>query len=100
MGSGVKLFDIVDALEMVGPGQTSYLNRVTGETVCLSDDEVEAAEAGDEVESEQLPDWERELREQAQAILASEDWVALPDSFDIHEYSIMQDFAASQVGSM
>jgi len=91
-----SLARIVAGLDAVGPGFSSYLNRLTGEVITCSDDEIDAVEADtDDIER---PDWELEQIEQARAVLASDDWLPLPDSFEIHEYQIMEDFAESQSG--
>lgn len=89
---------IVAGLDAVGPGTTSYLNRLTGEVVSCSDEELDAADAEPSPDDMKRPDWEQEQIEQARAVLASDDWLPLPDSFEIHEHQIMQDFAESQSG--
>jgi hypothetical protein len=40
----------------------------------------------------ECPEWQRESILKAREILKSEDFVALPDQFDIHEYEIIEDF--------
>jgi len=86
----VKLDDVIEALEAAGDEHTHYLDKRTGEIVLITNEEMEAAEA-DELISE-YPDWQRESILKAREILTSEDFVALPDQFDIHEYKIMEDF--------
>jgi len=58
--------------------------------VLITNEEMDAAEE-DELISE-YPEWQRESILKAREILKSEDFVALPDQFDIHEYKIMEDF--------
>jgi hypothetical protein len=89
----VKLNDVIEALEAIGAEHTHYLDKRTGEIVMITDEEMEAAEE-DELISE-YPDWQRESILKAGEILKSEDFVALPDQFDIHEYKIMEDFCLS-----
>jgi len=91
-----SLARIVAGLDAVSPGYSSYLNRLTGEVVSCSDDEIDAADA--EPDDIKRPDWEQEQIERARAVLASDDWLPLPDSFEIHEYRIMESFAESQSG--
>jgi len=86
----VKLDDVIEALEAAGDEHTHYLDKRTGEIVLITNEEMEAAEE-DELISE-YPDWQRESILKAREILTSEDFVALPDQFDIHEYKIMEDF--------
>ena len=90
MSLPIKLNDVVEALEIAGEELTHYLDRRTGEIVMVSNEEMEAAEE-DELISE-FPDWQREAILNAREILKSENFVELPDQFDIHEYKIMEDF--------
>src|SRR5438132_2239125 len=90
MASQVKLDGVVEALESAGDEHSFYLDKRTGEIVLITNGEMEAAEE-DELISE-YPDWQRESILKAREIIKSEDFVALPDQFDIHEYKIMEDF--------
>jgi hypothetical protein len=86
----VKVDDVIEALDAAGEDHSHYLDKRTGEIVLITNDEMEAAEE-DELISE-YPDWQRESILKAREILKSDDFVALPDQFDIHEYKIMEDF--------
>ena len=86
----VKLDDVIEALDAAGEDHSHYVDKRTGEIVMITNEEMEAAEE-DELISE-YPDWQRESILKAREILKSEDFVALPDQFDIHEYKIMEDF--------
>ena len=86
----VKLNDVIEALEAAAEEHAHYLDKRTGEIVLITNEEMEAAEE-DELISE-YPDWQRESILKAREIIKSEDFVALPDQFDIHEYKIMEDF--------
>src|SRR5436853_971516 len=90
MASQVKLDGVVEALESAGDEHSFYLDKRTGEIVLITNEEMEAAEE-DELISE-YPEWQRESILKAREILKSEDFVALPDQFHIHEYKIMEDF--------
>lgn len=90
MSLSVKLNDVIEALDAAGEEHTHYLDRRTGEIFMISNDEMEAAEE-DELISE-YPDWQKEAILKAREILNSENFVALPDQFAIHEYKIMEDF--------
>jgi hypothetical protein len=90
MALPVKLNDVIEALEATGEELTHYLDRNTGEIVMITNEEMEAAEE-DELISE-YPDWQRKAILKAREILRSENFVELPDQFDIHEYKIMEDF--------
>ncbi|MDQ5847192.1 MAG: UPF0158 family protein [Acidobacteriota bacterium] len=86
----VKLNDVIEALDTAAEGCAHYLHRHTGEIVMVTDEEMEAAEE-DELISE-YPDWQREAILKAREILKSENFVELPDQFDIHDYEIMEAF--------
>ena len=86
----VKLSDITEAVEAAGEERAHYLDRRTGGIVMITGEEMEAAEE-DEFISE-YPDWQREAILKAREILTSDQFVQLPDQFDIHEYKIMEDF--------
>src|SRR5438093_879997 len=90
MSLPVRLNDVIEALEAAGEEFTHYLDRRTGEIVMITIEEMEAAEE-DELISE-YPDWQREAILKAREILNSENFVELPDQFDIHDYQIMEDF--------
>lgn len=83
---------VVDELEMLEQGMLTYVHRQTGELVTLTEEMLDLAhrEDGDVFEDE----WgEEHSLEQLRQILDSDDWVALPDTFAIHEWEIMRDFA-------
>ena len=86
----VSLKDIIDGMEIQTDEMTAYLHRPTGRVVVVSDEAFAAADEGDE-------DWvaPEELSE-AQSIRArDDDYVALPDRFEIDEYRMMERFALS-----
>lgn len=89
----VKLSEVVDEMSMSGDEISTYLNRVTGEMVTVTAEEKRAAEDPDEWDD--LPGWERENMPGVKEALESEDYVILPGKFEIHEWSIMEDFAQS-----
>jgi hypothetical protein len=65
-----------------------YLNRKTGQFAALTGDAIQAAEEDEEPDSE----WEQDIAAKASEVLNSEDWLALPSQFEIHEWRIMEDF--------
>ena len=85
----VRLSEIVDGMDMMSDQVTSYLHRTTGRILFASDEAIRAADEGDDesVEPEELAD--------ARAILGGGDeYLALPDRFEIDEYRMMERFAA------
>ncbi len=90
MALPVKLREVVDQIEMAGDEITAYINRETGDLITLTDEDLSYAE--DDDGNRLVPDWPRETIDQAKQVLADGDYIALPDSFDIHEYKIMKHF--------
>ncbi len=95
MSAIVRLNDIVDALEMQFEGSSSYLDRDTGQVETVSADLLHRAEEAGETGEPDLPAWQREEWETAKRIVASERFLELPTKFDVHEWTIMQDFSRS-----
>jgi hypothetical protein len=101
----VKLAYAVEQLSMASDGIAVYLNKRTGEFVTLSSDDIlgfededdfAAAEDPDEPDSlEDEPEWLKEEHRIRREVLNSDDYLALPDKFDIHDWQIMQDFCGS-----
>ncbi|MEJ2710095.1 MAG: UPF0158 family protein [Anaerolineales bacterium] len=86
----IRLDDVVQEMEVMPDGYSVYLNIHTGEIVGITDDELRAAERGEDLED--LHDWQQEAIKKAGEVLSSDDYRELPSKFEIHEYSIMEDF--------
>ncbi len=96
MSVKVKLSDIVEAMELQSPMHSHHFDLQTGKIHLLSEEEFEAAES--EAPVEDYPSWQQPLIEKAREILDDIDeqrYIPLPTQFDIHEWSIMRDFALS-----
>ena len=89
----VRLREIVEGMESQSDEMTAYLNVKTGQVVPVSDEELAAAEAGEQASDEAA--WEAEALEIARGVLAGEDYIALPDRVEIDEYRMMERFASS-----
>ena len=90
----VKLTELIDALDTTSEESTSYLDRETGETLIVSDEDTMAFEDGEG----DLPEWQQEYLVKIRPILeesALERYVDLPPKFDFHEYAHMEKFVAS-----
>ena len=87
----VSLDLVAQELESLSDEMTAYVNRRTGDVVSVSDDDLSLVE--EEAGEEELPDWQVEMLPQLREIASGDDWVALPDKFDIHEWEIMRRFA-------
>ena len=86
----VSLRAIVDELTIANDERRSYLQKETGEIRGLGLEELSAAEEEEELTG--YPEWQQKLIQEAGEVLASDLWLELPTAFDIHEYSIMEDF--------
>ncbi len=90
----VKLREVADMMDAASDMVTAYINRRTGElTVLTSEEELYADDDGDD--DGEVPEWQTEVAEQAKRILNDEDFIELPDQYDIHEYAIMERFCYS-----
>ena len=83
----VTLRDVVEELDALSQGMIAYCNRKTGEVTSLTQEMLEAVE-----EEDDLSDFDDDMLAEFRAIVSSEDWVALPNSFEIHEWEILRDF--------
>jgi hypothetical protein len=86
----VSLHDVVEAMDVLGEEWTAYLNRKTGELVTVTEEERRLVEEEDGPEG--VPDWQAEMLPKVREVLESEDFLALPGKFEIHEYRIMERF--------
>ena len=101
MSPSIRLDDVIEALESVGDKHAHYLDKRTGEIVLVTDEDMQAAEEDDLIS--EYPDWQRDSILKAREVLHdSEQFIPLPDQFEIHEYQIMEnfcrDFKDQQVG--
>ncbi len=86
----VALRDVVDAMDSQSDEFSAYLHRPTGRVILISEEALHAAEDG--LVGEEAGVVEEELAD-ARAILAGgDDYVALPDRFEIDEYRMMERF--------
>jgi GAF domain-containing protein len=109
MEQPVKLSEILDGMDFQSDDIHSYVDKKTGRVVSLSSEQLSRVEA-DKIEDGDLEDEsDDDLEEDLDDVEADEDtrellrdWnnrqddlLALPSEYDIHEYSIMQEFAES-----
>ena len=96
MNPPAKLSDLLLALESPLDPDEHYarFDRQTGAIVSVERRLVDAAEAGEPLTPQELPAWQREEIEIAQAIANDESdrFIAPPSPFDFHEYSEMERF--------
>lgn len=90
MTVSVSLPAVADAFEEAHPEVHHYLDLRTGEILLFSTEEISAAE--EDADLEKFPDWQRETIRQAGELLDSEQYLELPDQYEIHEYDIIERF--------
>ena len=93
----VNLKDIVDEMEIQVDEYYKYLNKETGAIVTISKEELGIAEESEEEDDfSQYPDWQQDsIKEALDVLLNWDDYVELPDKWEINEYDIMEDFCLS-----
>ena len=84
----VKLSEVAEEMALQGEEMRMYLNRRTGEMVLVTSDDERLQEDPDALEH--APQWQQESFPKAREALESEDYLPLPDQFDIHEWAIME----------
>ena len=90
-----KLSDIVDAMECQMDERTSYFNKKTGEVVTIHQGALSSAEEGKSSDELTFFEWDKFELEEAKKVVASNDYIPLPDKFDIDEWRIMERFCGS-----
>ncbi len=73
----------------------SYLNPRTGEIVTVTDEDRDLAR-DEELDDMDLPEWQRESLPKIREVLESDEFLPLPDKFEIHEWAIMERFSNGQ----
>ncbi len=92
----ISLRVVAEELDALMEGFGAYLNRETGEVSVISIDDIRQLDGVDDLSEFDLPAWHIENLAHALEVLESYDWVRLPSTIDIHEWSIMEDFSISQ----
>ena len=86
----VSLRAFVDEMDVFSDEHHAYINKITGELVTLSNEEINAIEDGDDWAH--YPVWQQELLQTAQRVMESNDFIELPSKHEIHEYRIIEAF--------
>ena len=93
MAPVISLREVIEAMEMTGGDCVSYLNPETGEIITVTE---EVRLLAEDESLDDVPEWQREMLPKIRAVLESDLFLELPDSFDIHEWSIMDEFSRAQ----
>jgi hypothetical protein len=84
----VSLEKILGGMEFQSDTVSAYLNTVTGEVLLIDDESIHAADAGEEIDP-----MTGESLDLVRDAMKSEDYIPLPDRFEIDEFSMMERFA-------
>ena len=91
----VSLREMVDEMQTISSEIHVYLNKVTGKFVTILENELSLSEMEEDLSD--YPEWQQEGIKEAQEVWSSDDYLEIPDQFEIHEYSIMESFCYSIV---
>lgn len=89
-----SLDDVANELDALSQDMRAYIHRETGELITLLEAQIAFMEEGEEEALDDLGADDEE-RARLQEMAESGKWLKLPDSFEIHEWQIMRDFADS-----
>jgi hypothetical protein len=82
----ISLKKVADELEMIGDDVAVYISTKTGNMVLVTED-LEMM-----LDDEDPPDWAQDIIPEVREALNSDEFIPLPDAFEIHEYAIMKNF--------
>lgn len=90
----VKISEIIGSMELYGNENRSFLNLKSGEIITMSSEDIELANR--DYDDDQIPKWQKDFVITARELDENfEDYVELPDKYEIDEYNIMIEFCAS-----
>lgn len=90
------LDEIVDSLEIVSTDIDAYFDTHTGEVAMVTEMERNLANLSNEDDNDETPDYQERSTIKLKQILENQErFLKLPDSFEIHEWNIMKEFAES-----
>ena len=88
-----KVGEVVRELDSSSDETIVYFNKLTGEFILVSDEDERLVES--DYDDEDVPDWQKDYLPKVREALESDECIALPDRFEIHEWAIMRDFSVS-----
>lgn len=86
----IKLSDLVETMESQDNESEIFVNRLNGEILEFSEEEITIAEGGDD--PEHFPQWQRETIDMANKALDSDDFLEMGAAHEIDDYALMRDF--------
>jgi hypothetical protein len=72
-------------MQMLSDERHTYLNKVIGRLIMISDDDIRMAKSDD---PEEFLEWQDELVPDAKKVLSSDDFLKIPGKLNIHDYEI------------
>ncbi len=93
MNATIRLSDLVQTMESQDDESELFINRLTGEVLIFSEDEIIIAEGGDD--PDRFPQWQREIIELANTALDSDDFIEMGAAHEVDDYAMMRDFCDS-----
>jgi hypothetical protein len=93
MAAVISLREIIEAMDTCSDDSISYLDPDTGEIITVTEEDRHLIQ---EESPEGLPAWQRDMLPKIRAVLQSDRFLQLPDRFEIHEWSIMEEFSGTQ----
>jgi Uncharacterised protein family (UPF0158) len=93
-GAVVSLHELVGAIEAQTDSMSSYVDLITGEIYVISEEAFRLADEETACDAI-LPEWQKEEVEWARRISSGDHYLALPSSWDLHEWTIVRQFCCS-----
>ena len=93
MNTAIKLSDLVQTMESQDDESELFVNRLNGEILIFSEEEIIIAEGGDD--PQRFPQWQREIIELANEALDSDDFIEMGAAHEIDVYAMMRNFCDS-----
>jgi hypothetical protein len=88
----VSIKEVVDALDLPNEEWSAYVDLQTGTVITISGEAADLAEDED-LDEEEIPDWQIAQVEDARRVQDSDRYLRLPDKFDVHEWDLMRRFS-------
>ena len=88
----VSLREVIFEMDVPSDQCTTYLNPKTGEVITITEEDLSALEYDD---PDRMPQWQRESLPKIREVVESDDFLPLPDKYEIHHWDIMRRFCGS-----
>ena len=93
MNATIKLSDLVQTMESQDDESELFVNRITGQLLVFSEEEIIIAEGGDD--PDRFPQWQQEIIALANEALDNDDFIEMGAAHEIDDYAMMRDFCDS-----